>query len=486
MELILLVIYAALLSLILAYSFAQLSLVLAYRRMLKNQDALTIITDLEHVWPMVTVQLPVYNERYVVERLIDAAARLDYPANKLEIHVLDDGDDESVQLAEQRIAFWREKGLNMVHVRRNNRTGYKAGALQKGLSLAKGTFIAIFDADFVPAPSFLKSVIPHFTNPKTGMVQARWGHLNRDYSLLTRLQAFGLDAHFTVEQGGRNHAGHFMNFNGTAGVWRRSCIEDAGGWQHDTITEDLDLSYRAQLNGWAFKYLEDVVAPAELPAEMNALKNQQFRWTKGAAECAVKHLPTVLRNRSLPWSTKVHAVFHLLNSGVFVVVLAAALLSVPVLIIRIADARYSLLFNLAAVFLLSLLILVGFYRVSSQRVGVSMWGFARDFPLFLALSMGMSLHNTIAVLEGYSGRKSAFVRTPKFAIEEGSAAWSTNVYRAKKVSSLTAVEALLGLYFLFGAALGVGCREFGLLPFHLLLSFGFLYVAVQSYRHKRA
>lgn len=486
MEIALLTVYALLLGIILAYSLVQLSLVWGYKRGSAQRAKMLAGVKPPEIWPMVTVQLPVFNERYVVERLIDAVANLDYPRSKLEIQVLDDGDDESVAIAAKRIAYWQAKGLDIKHIRREERVGFKAGALAYGLEQAKGEFTAVFDADFVPNRDFLKLTIPHFAPSKVGMVQTRWGHLNADYSLLTRLQAFGLDAHFTVEQGGRNLGHHFMNFNGTAGVWRKSCIQDSGGWQHDTITEDLDLSYRAQLKHWQFIFLEDVEAPAELPAEINALKNQQFRWTKGAAECAVKNLPAVLKHPSVSFGTKLHAVFHLLNSAIFIVVLLAALLSVPLLWVRVTDQRFDLAFNLATVILLSLFILLWFYRTSSKRMGYSAGRFFREFPLFLSVSMGMSLHNSIAVLEGYSGKKSAFVRTPKFAIDSKQGTWRDKVYRAASVSKLTLLEAALAGYFVIGILLGLTHGEFGLLPFHLMLAFGFGFVAVQSVRHTRS
>ncbi len=483
MELSLLIVYAVLLSFILGYSFVQLSLVLKYRWARKNRR---IEPPMPATWPRVTIQLPVYNEQYVIERLIDATAAIDYPAELLEIQVIDDGNDLSVELAAQRIAYWKSKGVNIVHVRRTDRKGYKAGALAYALEIAQGEFTAIFDADFIPTPDFLKRTIPYFSDSKVGMVQTRWEHLNQEYSLLTRLQAFGLDAHFTVEQVGRNAGNHFMNFNGTGGVWRNACIRDAGGWQHDTITEDLDLSYRAQLRGWQFIYLEEVGSPAELPAEMNALKNQQFRWTKGAAECAIKNLPTVLRSKNLSSATRLHAIFHLLNSSVFLSILGAAVLSIPVLLIKVHGSENPLLFNLAAVFLLGLLILTFFYWTSHQRSKRSLKTFLIEYPLFLSVSMGLSLHNSIAVIEGLLGRKTPFVRTPKFAISTQQGTWKDKIYRARKAHPLTLVEVALGFYFLAGIIYGIAAGEYGLLPFHAMLTFGFFYVAGQSYIHSRS
>lgn len=483
MEITLIILYGCFLSFILLYSFVQLSLTLSYKKSSKSvaEPEGEMPLDL----PVVTVQLPVYNELYVVERLIDTVAQLEYPKAKLEIQVLDDGDDESVEVAAKCIAKWQKEGMNIKHIRRPDRVGYKAGALAYGLKCSEGIFTAIFDADFVPRKDFLLRTMPYFSDPEIGVVQTRWEHLNEDYSVLTRLQAFGLDAHFTVEQCGRNAGGHFINFNGTAGVWRNKCIDDAGGWQHDTITEDLDLSYRAQLKGWKFKYLEEVGSPAELPAEMNALKNQQFRWTKGAAECAVKNLPSVLRKKGLGMNTKVHAIFHLMNSFIFLCVLGAASLSLPVLLVKVNTSEYDLVFNLAAIFLFSFFVLAYFYWISRRRMGDSFGRFLRDFPMFLSMSMGLSLHNSIAVIEGYVGKKTPFVRTPKFALQAGKGTWRDKKYRALKANPITIIEALFAVYFVGGIGVGIYHQEYGLLPFHIMLALGFGNVAFFSFKHTR-
>lgn len=494
MQLAVLILYGLLLLFIFVYSFVQLSLALNYRKAVKDRVAksvsgaadITTSSKNQADWPVVTVQLPVFNELYVIERLIDSVVALDYPKDKLEIQVLDDGNDESVEVAAKRIAHWQAKGYDIQHIRREDRVGFKAGALAYGLEIARGEFTAIFDADFVPRTDFLKRTLPQLmADEEVGVVQTRWEHLNQEYSLLTHLQAFGLDAHFSVEQLGRNTGGHFINFNGTAGVWRNDCIRDAGGWQHDTITEDLDLSYRAQLKGWRFVYLEEVGSPAELPAEMNALKNQQFRWTKGAAECAVKNLPAVLRKRGLGMGTKVHAIFHLMNSFIFLCVFGTALLSLPVLWVKSTTAAYDMLFNLASIFLVSFVILAFFYWTAFRRTGRGFLAFLRDFPLFLAVSMGMSLHNSIAVIEGYIGKKSPFIRTPKFAIAERTGGWGDKKYRALRANPLTLVEALLAVYFAAGIAFAFYAGEFGLLPFHIMLTLGFTYVAWYSFKHTR-
>jgi len=489
MELALLLIYGSFLLFIFFYSIIQLHLAINFLKYIKKSHLPEVSKISEDDLPHVTVQLPVYNEMYVVERIIDAVAHFDYPKSKLEIQVLDDSTDESFDLAAVQISKLQESGLDISHIRRPDRKGFKAGALAYGTEIAKGEFIAIFDADFIPNADFLLETIPYFQNPKVGVVQTKWEHINEDYSLLTKLQAFGLDAHFTVEQIGRNRAGHFINFNGTAGVWRKECILDAGGWQSDTITEDLDLSYRAQLKGWQFYYLKDVGSPAELPVEMNALKSQQFRWTKGAAECAVKNLPKVLSKKGIGMGTKLNAVFHLLNSFIFICILATSVLSIPVLWVKSELADYAYLFNWASLFLLSFIILAFFYWISrpvSQRHGIKgVLNFIWNFPLFLAVSMGLSLHNSIAVLEGYSGKKTAFIRTPKFGLAESSGAWVDKNYRSLKISPLTFFEGLLAIYFAAGIFLAFYLKDYGLLPFHLMLFFGYSFVFLQSFRHSK-
>ncbi|QKG55768.1 glycosyltransferase [Hymenobacter sp. BRD128] len=424
-------------------------------------------------WPLVTVQLPVYNELNVVARLIEAAAALDYPPGRLRIQVLDDSTDESVALAAARVAHHRALGTAITHVRRPTRHGYKAGALAHGLAETDGELIAIFDADFLPAPDFLRRVIPYFDSPDIGMVQTRWGHLNEDTSLLTRLQAFGLNAHFLVEQVGRQAGGHFLNFNGTGGVWRRTCIADAGGWHADTLTEDLDLSYRAQLRGWRFRYLPQVVAPAELPARLDALQSQQHRWNKGAAETARKHLGHVWRAPALSVATKLHATFHLLNSTVFAVILVMALLSVPLVAVRAHQAAFEPAFELAAGFVLLLLPLVYYYYTAWQRAGppAGRW-FGPTLGLFLALSMGLALRNARAVLLGFLRRASPFVRTPKLGAGHVPAR-PAHRYHPREASQLPLAEGVLTLYFLAGLTAGVYYGRYGLVPFHVLLVVGF-------------
>ncbi|NQV51967.1 MAG: glycosyltransferase [Flavobacteriales bacterium] len=472
--------YSFFLLFIFLYSLAQLDLVMRYRRRI-GQQSLALGLDR----PLVTVQLPIYNERYVAARLIDQVVVLDYPGDRLEIQVLDDSTDGTREIIEERVAHWSAKGVDVVHVRRSSREGFKAGALAHGLQLAKGELVAIFDADFLPDADFLLETVRHFQDPQVGVVQTRWGHLNADYSPLTAMQAFGLNAHFTVEQGGRNAGDCFINFNGTAGVWRKAAIVDAGGWSSDTLTEDLDLSYRAQLKGWKFVFREDVEASAELPAEMNALKTQQYRWTKGAAECAIKNLPAVLRSDRVTMRVKVHAFFHLMNSFIFISVFASAALSIPLMFVKQRHALDSFLLMGGMVFVASLFLLMAFYWTSVRRFeySPSVGGFLIRFFSFLSLSMGMSLHNAVAVFEGYAGRRTPFVRTPKFSIVEREGSWIGSGYRARRVSKLVWGEVLLSSVFFWAAWKGVSIGDVGLLPFHLLLAVGFLAVGGLSLKH---
>lgn len=470
---------------IFAYSIIQLSLLINYRKK-KSTGGNALIAGMD--MPKVLIQLPVYNEMYVVERLIDAAAQLKYPVEKLEIQLLDDSSDESFEIAQKKIEFWQKKGINIVQIKRPFRTGFKAGALQYGLEISDSDLIAVFDADFVPAPDFLLKTIPHFQNPEIGMVQTRWGHLNRNYSLLTKVQAFALDAHFTVEQTGRNKADHFINFNGTAGLWRRRCILDAGGWSDDTLTEDLDLSYRAQLRGWKFKFLEDVCSPAELPAEMNALKNQQYRWNKGAAECAMKHLENVVKEKKLTISTRTHAVFHLLNSSVFIWILTCAILSVPLVMIKLDHPELKPLFYVGAILLLSFGILAAFYFTSFRHVEKKnrILDFLWLYPAFLSVSMGMSLHNTRAVLQGYFGRKTPFIRTPKWNLTDQTGSWNAKRYLDQRISIYSLFEGLLALYFLGALIFEIAEGEWGFVLLHFMLLFGFAFVFYLSVKHSLA
>jgi cellulose synthase/poly-beta-1,6-N-acetylglucosamine synthase-like glycosyltransferase len=433
-------------------------------------------------YPVVTVQLPVFNEVYVVGRLIDAACAMIYPKEKLEIQLLDDSTDETVEVVNQYVDRYRKLGFDIKHIHRTNRKGYKAGALKEGLVDARGEFVAIFDADFVPRPDFLLKTIAHFNaDPKTGMVQTRWEHLNSDYSLLTRTQAMALDGHFVIEQSVRNKVGFFINFNGTAGVWRKECILDAGNWQADTLTEDLDLSYRAQLRGWKFKYLNNVTSPAELPSEINALKSQQFRWTKGAIETARKVLPSVWKS-SLPLRIKVHATFHLTNNFVWPFIVLAGILNVPLVFIK-HGGMHDTYFTFMSVFVFAFIGSFMFYLFSQKDVYKDWRKRIFLFPVFMAGSMGLAVNNSRAVIEGLFNRKSEFVRTPKYRIQSKEDSWKDKTYVPVKLSGTVVLEIVLAIYCLFGLVASVYYLEIAAVPFQLLFFLGFSIVSGMSLKH---
>lgn len=430
----------------------------------------------------VTIQLPLYNELYVVERLINAVCKIDYPKHLLEIQVLDDSTDETVDLVAKVVAQKQAEGFDINQIRRDNRVGYKAGALKEGLKIAKGDYIAIFDADFIPNRDFLQQTLPHFYNDKIGMVQSRWEHLNESYSLLTKVQALALNGHFVIEQSVRNKAGFFINFNGTGGVWRKGCIEDAGNWHDDTITEDLDLSYRAQLKGWKFIYLRDFTTPAELPSEMNALKAQQFRWTKGAIETMKKILPAVWRSK-VPLRIKLQSTFHLSNNLVFPFILLAGILNVPLIFIKNAGP-YDYFFNIMAIFVLGFISSFMMYLYAQKEVHSDWRKRMVLFPLFMAGSMGFALNNSRAVVEGLMNKKSEFVRTPKFKVEKKSDTINMNKYlKGMKVDSSAFVELLLAIYCFIGVGASIYFMEFAALPFQLMFFLGFSFVSLLSFKH---
>ena len=440
-------------------------------------------------WPFVTVQLPIFNEMYVIERLIDTVVQFDYPKDRFEIHILDDSTDETVELVKAKVAFYQAQGFNIEQILRPERKGFKAGALKDAMPHAKGEFMAIFDADFLPNKDFLKKTIPYFEEEQIGVVQTRWEHINEDYSLITRLQALQLNVHFTVEQVGRMNGNFLLQFNGTAGVWRRKTIEDAGGWEADTLTEDLDLSIRAQLKGWQIKFLQEVGSPAELPAEMNSLKSQQFRWMKGGAETAKKMLPTVWKSDLKFWQ-KMQATSHLLASTVFVFVFLTGVFSVPLLFFLGDLFEQGFRRDFFAYFLTGLLSIMAVYYVGNVQAPIHKESFPRLlykflflFPLFLALSMGLSLHNSIAVLQGYLGKKSPFVRTPKFNIKSIKDSFIKKKYQYTKLSWTTILEGLMALYFAFGFVGGIYLQDLTFIIFHALLSIGYGAIFYFTVRH---
>ena len=430
---------------------------------------------------IVTIQLPMYNELYVVERLINAVCNIEYPKDKLEIQVLDDSTDETVDVVAAIVKQKQEEGFDIQHIRRPNRQGFKAGALKEGLRTAKGKFVAIFDADFIPKSDFLINTLKYFTSDKVGLVQTRWEHLNEDYSILTRIQALALDGHFVIEQTVRNKAGFFINFNGTGGVWRKDCIEDAGNWHADTLTEDLDLSYRAQLKGWKFVYLRDFTTPAELPLEMNALKTQQFRWTKGYIETAKKIIPLVWKS-NISLKLKIHSTFHLTNNIVFPFILLVAILNVPLIFIKNAGPYWNF-FNFMAIFIIAFIGSFLFYTYSQKDVYPDWRKKIALFPLFMAGSMGLAINNTRAVIEGLMSRKSEFVRTPKFKVVDKKDTTDKNKYlKNTKIQVSTYVEMMMAAYCLIGVVASIYFMEIASLPFQLMFFFGFASVSFLSVR----
>jgi hypothetical protein len=435
--------------------------------------------------PHVTVQLPIYNELYVVERLIAAVAALRWPRARLEIQVLDDSDDATAERAARAVASYRAAGLDIHHVRRGTREGWKAGALAEGLRRARGEVVAIFDADFVPPPDFLVRTVPHLAAPGVGMVQARWGHTNRAWSWLTRAQATMLDAHFLVEHAARHRAGRFFNFNGTAGVFRRRCLEDAGGWQHDTLTEDLDLSYRAQLAGWRFVFLPDCIVPAELPVEVDALRAQQRRWALGSMQTAVKLLPRLMK-APLPAAVKLEAAAHLGGNLAWLLLAALSMLIVPSLAVR---ARHEAAWWMADLPLLlcGTATLALFFAAAAVRSesGRRLRALA-DIPAAMAVGIGLSLTNGLAVLEGLCARRAEFVRTPKYDIGAAGKAegWLGRAYAGPR-SGMALAEAAFAAYFALGAVLAAARGWYGALPFLLLFAGGFGYVAGLTWLQRR-
>jgi cellulose synthase/poly-beta-1,6-N-acetylglucosamine synthase-like glycosyltransferase len=430
-------------------------------------------------WPKVTIQLPIYNERYVIERLVDAVAHFDYPQELLDVQVLDDSTDETQEVARACVERYQALGLPIHYLHRTNRTGYKAGALGEGLKTATGEFVAIFDADFSPSPDFLRRTLPYFTDPKIGMVQGRWTYLNRHYSALTEVETILLDGHFVMEHGARSRSGTFFNFNGTAGVWRRSAIDEAGGWQHDTLTEDTDLSYRAQLLGWKFLYLPDVECASELPVEMNAFKAQQARWAKGLMQTAKKILPRVLRSNEPP-HIKAEAVFHLTAniSYPFMVVLSTLLL--PAMIVRFYQGWFQMLFIDLPLFIASSCSISGFYMASQRVLYPKTWKRSLLYlPFVMAVGIGLSVRNAKAVLEAVLGVKSEFTRTPKFKIEGRSGTWVKKLY-GNRAGLMPYLEILLGLYFAATVVYSIQNENYATAPFLLLFVWGFLYTGVMS------
>jgi len=433
-------------------------------------------------WPRVTVQLPIYNEKYVIERLVEAIAAFDYPRELLDIQVLDDSTDETQEVAANCVERYRQLGVPISHIHRDNREGFKAGALQEGLKSARGEFVAIFDADFIPPADFLRRTVPYFIDQKLAMVQTRWSYINRHYSALTEVEAILLDGHFVIEHSSRFRTGLFFNFNGTAGIWRRIAIEDAGGWQHDTLTEDTDLSYRAQLCGWHFTYLPEIDCPSELPVEMSAFKSQQARWAKGLMQTAKKILPRVLRSE-MPTAVKAEAVFHLTANISYPLMVFMSIILLPAMIVRFYQGWVQVLIIDLPLFLASTCSISSFYLAAERALYPKTW--KRTFlylPFVMAVGIGLSVRNALAVIEAIAGVKSEFVRTPKYRVEGGAqdaGAWAKKKYH-KSAGWLPFAEVGLGLYFAGAVFYALQNENYATVPFLLLFVWGYLYTGLMS------
>ncbi|MCB0278072.1 MAG: glycosyltransferase family 2 protein [Calditrichaeota bacterium] len=476
----LLIVYTFFLVILLVYSFESLHLAITFKNKFKFKTDEPDDHELKS-FPKVTIQLPVFNEKYVVQRLIDSVVQIDYPKEKLQIQVIDDSTDETLAISRELVKKYHAAGFAIELIHRSDRSGYKAGALKKALETATGEFIAIFDADFIPDQNFLKKTLIYFEDSQLGMVQSRWRYVNENYSKITRIQALALDGHFVVEQAARNAAGYFINFNGTAGVWRKSTILDAGNWQADTLTEDLDLSFRAQLKGWKFKYLVHFTTNSELPAEINGFKSQQYRWTKGAIETAKKLLPAIWKS-GLSLRIKLQSTFHLTGNFVYPSIIILALLNMPLIYIKSHYIEYDLYFLFLSVFVLSMAgpFVLYFY---SQKMMYSNW---QDrlllFPFFMSGSMGLAVNNSKAVLEALFGIRTAFKRTPKYAIEKESDNWLQKAYR-EDLNLIVIAELFMLLYSFITLMMTVVYLEIAAIPFHFMFFGGFLMISYLSLSH---
>ena len=473
----LLIPYFIVLILLASYGLHRYTLVYLYYKKKKNKvtDPAEKFEDL----PRVTVQLPIFNEQYVVDRLLQAACRLNYPREKLDIQLLDDSTDETVEVARGLVEHYATRGFPITYIHRTNRAGFKAGALHEGLQVAKGEFVAIFDVDFVPPPDFLLRIIHHFTDPKIGMVQTRWTHINRNYSFLTEVEAILLDGHFVLEHSARARNDVFFNFNGTAGLWRRQAIDDAGGWQHDTLTEDTDLSYRAQLNGWKFIYRQDVECPAELPVEMTAFKTQQARWAKGLIQTGKKILPRVLKSDQ-PFRVKLEAWYHLTANLSYPLMVVLSVLLLPAMVIRFYQGWFQMLYIDIPLFLASTFSISSFYLVSQRELFPRSWPRALLYlPFLMALGIGLTVTNTRAVIEALIGKQSAFARTPKYRVESKKDKIQATKYR-KRLGWVPWIELLIGSYFAMTVYYALQNENYLTVPFLMLFVVGYWYTGLMS------
>lgn len=482
------VFYSADITLLFFFGLHSLLMVYLYRRnpeyCISDSGKMYNIKDKE--LPIVTVQLPIFNEYYVVERLIESITKLEYPKDSLEIQVLDDSTDETIRKAGALVKKYQSLGFDISHIHRTDRTGHKAGALENGMNLSKGKFIAIFDADFLPEPDFLLKTIPYFEDPNIGMVQTRWGHINQNYNILTKAQGYGIDGHFMIEQVARNANHLWMNFNGTAGIWRRACIEDSGGWEHDTLTEDFDLSYRAELKGWKFRYLKDVVCKAEIPSMISAYKSQQFRWCKGSTQTALKLLPRII-SASLNWKIKGEAIVHLVNYTVCPLMVINILLTAPLLLLefwsgfKFTDLPMTILFIAATMMSVGSVGPLIFYAYS-QRELYPDWKSRLGFlPIMIMIGTGVSAINTKAWLEAILGIQSGFKRTPKLKIETTSDSWKERQKYRIPLDSIVFFELFMSLYCFFCVFISLMVDKIWIIGFMLVYGFGFLFVAVNTF-----
>ena len=471
------VVYFAILCILSIYGihrFVMATLYRIYRKDIPHPDAK--FSDL----PRVTIQLPMFNERYVIERLIDAVCEIRYPREKLQIQVLDDSIDETQKIAADAVARKREQGFDIVYIHRDDRTGFKAGALEAGLKTATGEFVAVFDADFVPQPDFLERTIHFFTNEKVGMVQIRWEHLNREYSLLTRVQSILLDGHFVIEHTARNRSGRFFNFNGTAGIWRKSTIADAGGWQHDTITEDLDLSYRAQSKGWQFIYVNESTTPAEVPVEMVAFKTQQHRWAKGSIQVAKKVLPKLLKSR-LPFKVKLEAWMRLTCNISYILMVILSLMMPLTVEFRVKNSWMTSIWVDAIVFICASVSIMMFYLLAQKEARKQTFMQRLAYlPIVMSLGIGLSINNCRAVIEALVGYKTGFVRTPKYGVTKSGESFK-HVKYGFKLNWQPWVETAMGIYFVWGIVHAISLGAYASVPFLALFCTGYLYVGLGTF-----
>jgi len=480
-DLALLIPYFIVLIILASYGFHRYQLVWMYYKHRRNKT--TTPKSMFEQLPRVTIQLPIFNEQFVVNRLVESICNLDYPRDLLDIQLLDDSTDETVQVAADVVDRYRALGHDIVHIHRTDRTGFKAGALENGLKTAKGEFVAIFDADFTPPSDWVMNVIHHFHEPNIGMVQTRWTHINRHYSFLTEVEAIMLDGHFVLEHGGRSRTGVFFNFNGTAGMWRIKAIDEAGGWQHDTLTEDTDLSYRCQLKGWQFLYLQDVECPAELPIEMTAFKTQQVRWAKGLIQCAIKDLPKLMKSK-VSRREKIEAWYHLTANISYPLMIVLSVLLLPAMVIRFYQGWFQMMYIDIPLFLASTFSISSFYLVSQRELFPKNW--LRTFfylPFLMALGIGLTITNSKGVIEALLGKQSAFARTPKYSVhakhQKSVAVKAARKYR-KRLGIIPWIELVIGTCFAGMVWYAFSNENYVTVPFLILFVYGYWYTGLMS------